>query len=243
MADKNNAGGSSNAGTAGDKGGAAGGDVDVSRGVLAGDVQTSGQQDDKGGKAGEGKGADGKELTPDQVKAAAEEKAKLEAAKAGDVAVKWGELKIDEKLGGKFNATAKELGLTSEKAQKIADLYVEARKQEKAADAAQLEQAISQQNKQWQEELRNDKEIGGKLWSKSVLDSNKALAKFGPELKKDLETYGLLSLPSLVRMLARVGKADDEDSLGEGAHGSGGKGAPTAADKLKARYPTMSNGR
>ncbi len=226
----------------GDQGGAGGGDVDVSEGELNTTVQALGNENGKDQKDAAGKDggkkdakADGKGLSADEQKAA-DEKAKADAAaKDAKVEVKFGDLKVDAKLADQFSGVAKELGLKSEQAQKLADVYVAARKAEDTA----LQNAIQQQNKQWLESMRSDKEIGGAAFSKSIVNARKAMTKFAPELEKDLAAYGLLNLPSMVKAFARIGGADAEDSLGEGAHGAGGKGAPSRKEELERRYPTM----
>lgn len=208
---------------AADKGGAADAkQVDTSKGVLTGEVQALGQ-DQKDTKASDVK--------------ADPAKAEADKGKVAELEVKFGELQVDEQLAGKFKATAKELGLDSAKAQKVADLYVEAQK----ASETKSKEGIAALDKQWADTLKADKEIGGAKLNESVLLARKALNRFGgPELTADLEKLGLTNLPSLVKAFVKAGRAIAEDSISTTNKSAATKAADPDA-QFRAQYPSMFN--
>lgn len=164
---------------------------------------------------------------------------KAEAAKAAvgaDVAVKLPDgVQADDVLLGKFIPLAKELGLKSEGAQKLADLFIEAQKgwTERAnAEGDKL-------RKGWVDELKSDKDFGGANFDANAQSARKAVMKYATKEERAwLDETGLGDAPQLVRMMARIGKAIAEDSI---AGATAGNGAVTAAQsegaRLRAMYP------
>lgn len=149
-----------------------------------------------------------------------------------DVDVKWAE-GMDPKLSSEFAATAKELGLDSAKAQKVADIYVKAQK----ASDENFAVAIAKQNTDWVEAMKADKEIGGAEYAASVVNAQKALRKFGtPELSKLINGYGLSNNPEMVRIFSRIGKAMAEDSI-SGTSDAGDTKQNTEEAALRRAYP------
>lgn len=140
----------------------------------------------------------------------------------------------DEAVLGKFKAAAAELGLKSEGAQKLFDLY--------AGTVQQQQQALEQQQQGWKDAAAKDKEIGGAASEKSLAEARKALTKFGtPELQALLSDNAVGDHPEVIRLLARVGKALGEDSVSSltGA-GNAGAGKPMDDAALAtAMYPKM----
>lgn len=127
-------------------------------------------------------------------------------------------VEADAELFGKFKPLAKDLGLKSEGAQKLVDLFVEGQKR-------WAEQAVdqwTQQDKAWTDTLRTDKELGGADAQAKLNVARKAIQRFGgDELRKALDDLGIGNHPALVRFAYRVGQQISEDSIA-GARGTGG---------------------
>lgn len=103
----------------------------------------------------------------------------------------------DDPLIGDFTKTAKDLGLKSESAQKLFDLYAGA----KAAEAKALNESLSAQTKQWVDSIKADKEFGGENFKASLVFANKAIDRFGsPELRQALTASGLGNHPEVVKI-------------------------------------------
>jgi len=109
-----------------------------------------------------------------------------------------------------LKSLAKELGLTQEQAQKLADL---GGKQAQAL-AGQHQQMLEQLGKDWETAARADKDIGGDKLPESLATAKRALTQFGsPALTQLLEESRLGSHPEVIRMLAKIGKAVGEDKV------------------------------
>lgn len=109
---------------------------------------------------------------------------------------------------------AKELGLSNEHAQKLAE-------RESSIVNEHVDSLMSQhqaQVKQWADDVRADKEIGGSHLESSVNAARKVLQRFGnAELTQELEKSGMGNHPEVIRFLSKVGKAMAEDQPGGGA--------------------------
>lgn len=142
----------------------------------------------------------------------------------------------DAELVGQFKATAKELNLPGEGAQKLADLYVKAQTQtyEKAKANWDSQQAA------WKESLKSDKELGGSALEQNALLAKKAMQHFGatPELKQFLNESGAGNYPELVRFMVRVGKSLAEDTVSGANAGPGGHAVPSEDALLRQFFPT-----
>lgn len=155
-----------------------------------------------------------------------------EVAPAAEVELKLPEgFKADDALLGQFKATAKELGLKSEQAQKVFDLYAGAQK----AQAEATQKALEAESKQWVDAVKADKDIGGANLQASLVAANKAVHQFGgPELHQLLDATGLGNHPLVVKTFARIGKAIAEDSSA-GTRGANGGNSEEA--RHRALYP------
>ena len=137
------------------------------------------------------------------------EAAKVEA-KAAELELKFEGVEVDATTVGEFKTLAKEFGLDSPKAQKLADLYVGL--QSKAAQAA--EAAAETRRSEWLKALESDKDIGGDKLKGSVDVARRAVAKFGGrELAQALDASGLGDHPAVVKAFAAIGRAMAEDSI------------------------------
>ena len=162
-----------------------------------------------------------------------------EAAKPVEVVPEKYEFKVadgvtlDPDLLGEFETTARELGLTNEKGQRIADIGVKLAQKFEARQAEAIETASAD----WSKATTADKEVGG---DQATLDANLAVAKkaldtFGtPELRTLLRDSRLGNHPEVVRFMYRAGKALAEDKHVPGAS------APAARESAAQRmYPNM----
>lgn len=131
---------------------------------------------------------------------------------------------------GELKAMAKELNITQEKAQQLADLGAKLVQRTQAAHQEQVQAQVAQ----WVDSSRNDKEFGGEKLAENLAGARAALDQFGtPELKTMLEESGLGNNPEVIRLLHRVNKAVSEDAFVRGKAGEAGK---TIAQRM---YPGM----
>jgi hypothetical protein len=180
--------------------------------------------------------------------AAAPDAAKVDADKATAEAAAELQLKLPEGFKedesfGSFKELAKKHGLESEQAQAVVDLY--AGMQKKQAEAMEAERVAL--TKEWEAELRADKDFGGAKFDANVQNARKAIKAFGDaDLKEFFNSHPLGNHPGLTKLLAKIGAALGEDKL-EGMASEGGA-LPASNDKAfhQAMYPKsyaqMTNG-
>lgn len=107
-------------------------------------------------------------------------------------------------------AQAKELGLTNEEAQELADMESDAvgRYQEK------LDKKVEDIRAGWLKAAEKDKEIGGDAFKENVENSKRVIDKFGTdEFKKALEETGFGNHPEVIRLFSRIGKLMADDKM------------------------------
>lgn len=122
-----------------------------------------------------------------------------------------------------FKATAKELGLTQDQAQKVAELGVK----QAQTFATQLATAQQEAVEKWAADTKADKEIGGDKLPENLAVAKKALDTFGsPELKTLLNKSGLGNNPEVIRFFVKAGKAISEDRIVTGAAGQKSSDVP-----------------
>lgn len=134
-----------------------------------------------------------------------------------------------------FKGVAKELGLKSEDAQKVADWYFKASQEaNQKIQAAQEQQVVT-----WAEEAKADKDIGGPNWDANVKTAQSAIRQFGdPALTKLLNETGLGNHKAMISVFSRIGKAIAEDRLPKGLV-SAGDGQKQEVPLEQTLYPTM----
>ena len=166
------------------------------------------------------------------------EQAKASKAAPAEIEVKLPEgVVADESYLNGLKATAKELGLTSEGAQKFANLYVQAQ----AASQERMTQQAVQQVATWADEVKADKELGGANFSTTVTNARRGVQAAGGEsLRQWLNQTGLGNNKHLVKAFAAFGKAMGEDSHAA-ATGTGSKGADTEQARHQRMYKTHFN--
>lgn len=166
-----------------------------------------------------------------------EKPAEVKVQPPADIAVKLPDgIEPDEVLLSEFKPLAKELGLKSEGAQKLVDLFVRA--QDGALKKSQ--EAWAQQQKEWVDAVKADSDFAGAKFDASVQVARKAIERFGsPALKEYLTASGVGNHPELVKLMYRVGQAIAEDSVA-GASGGGAASSNASSQDalLRELYPT-----
>lgn len=144
-------------------------------------------------------------------------------------------VQLDAELTSDLKAVAKELNLTQEQAQKLADL---AANKTQGIGARQME-AIAAAQQQWTADAKADKEFGGEHLAENLGIAKKALDSFGtPELRTLLNESGLGNHPEIIRAFYRAGKAISEDRFVPSGNGGRTSGA---RDPAKSLYPNQQN--
>lgn len=151
---------------------------------------------------------------------AAKDKAVADAAKAKDQSQGAPEaytdftlpegMELDADVLGEFTAFAKELNLPQDKAQKIVDFQTKlATKQ-----AEEYQAAAAKQGEEWAAQVKNDPELGGANYDKSVASAVKVIQSFGDEgLRELLNGSGLGNHPALFKFCHRISQAISEDKF------------------------------
>lgn len=113
----------------------------------------------------------------------------------------------------KIASIAKERGFTNEQAQALVDPKL----QSVLTDivSAKLQEDTKQlANTEWVKEAKDDKEIGGEAFGRSVETAKRVVERFGTDsFKKALNDTGLGNHPELLRVFARIGKAMEPHEL------------------------------
>lgn len=189
------------------------------------------QQQNANGSNTEGEGGN---PLPNEPKAGEEDKAgvKVEEPKEPDVPETY-ELEmpegvqIDTVAADEFISIAKELKLSKENAQKVADVGAKMAQRQAEAHQAQVTK--------WIESVKTDKDIGGDALNENLAVARKAIDSFGtPELKDLFNQWGIGNHPEVVKFAVKVGKAISDDGFVRGGNTSTPK---TAAEIM---YPSMS---
>ncbi|MGU3629847.1 protease [Comamonas sp. C24C] len=142
-------------------------------------------------------------------------------------------VKLEGEAADAFKGLAKELNLTQDQAQKLADLGA---KQAQDGQARQAE-ILKAANAEWTAQSQADKEFGGENLSQNLAIARKAMDTFAtPELKQLLTESGLGNHPEVIRMFFRTGKAISEDSFVSAARGAKPKG-----DLASRLYPSTTS--
>jgi hypothetical protein len=127
---------------------------------------------------------------------------------------------------------SRELDLTNEQAVKVAALV-------DGVVSRHFDQTVAELGKttaEWRQKVESDPEIGGKNLDSTVQFAKAALAKFGNEgLMEVLNETGLGNNPEMVRFVANIGKAMEDDSFVSSAGGKAGEEKTQA----KTLYPEL----
>ena len=158
--------------------------------------------------------------TPEQIQqeadAAAATKKEADAAKPTGAPEAYTDFTLPEGIDmdvgtlDAFKGLAKELNIPQEAAQKLIDLQTTL--VAKQADAYQ--QAVVAQGQKWAAEVKNDPELGGENYNKSVASAIKVIQSFGdPALTELLNDSGLGNHPALFKFCHRISAAISEDKF------------------------------
>jgi len=125
-----------------------------------------------------------------------------------------------------FTGTCRELGLSKSQAEQILAWQKDRLRETETETQRNTEMVM----REWNTEIRNDREFGGIRYTRTIADARAALATFDPDgslrqLLKD--TYGEYH-PDVIRFAARVGRAISEHKFVEGNAGPEPKQAPLA---------------
>ena len=152
--------------------------------------------------------------TPEQTQQEADAAAKLKAEASApeayeDFTLPEG-MEMDANVLGEFKSLAKELNIPQAKAQQLIDFQTQlATKQ-----AEQYQAAVIKQSQDWAAAIKNDPEIGGENYDKSVASAIKVIQSFGdPALTELLNTSGLGNHPALFKFCHRISAAISEDKF------------------------------
>lgn len=152
--------------------------------------------------------------TPEQIQQDADAAAKLKAETSApeayeDFTLPEG-MDMDADVLGEFKNLAKELNIPQAKAQQLIDFQTQlATKQ-----AEQYQAAVTKQSQDWAASIKNDPEIGGENYDKSVASAIKVIQSFGdPALTELLNTSGLGNHPALFKFCHRISAAISEDKF------------------------------
>ncbi|WP_343684008.1 hypothetical protein [Asticcacaulis sp.] len=139
-------------------------------------------------------------------------------------------VEIDAEVDADLKTLAKELDLTQEQAQLVANLGAKQAQKWVEAHQSQIETA----SKAWADEVKADPEFGGDNLKATLASSAKALNQFGtPELRKLLDETRLGNHPEFVRTFAKIGRAISEDTFVSGDRNS----RSSNTDAAKSFYP------
>lgn len=176
----------------------------------------SGQQTDAGGQRADGHEGDDGQGKP--------------ADPSGEYQFQAPEgMELDTEAMEAFTPVAKELGLNNEQAQKLVDLYATRMQSNTEAQTEEWQRQIEQ----WETDLKNDPDIGGRQFDASIQAAGQAMDRFAtPELREFLDQTGMGSHPEMVKLMAKIGKAIGEDDF-VSPPGSSGTQEP-AGDKTYA---------
>lgn len=151
---------------------------------------------------------------PEQVQQEADAAAKLKAETSApeayeDFTLPEG-MEMDADVLGEFKNLAKELNIPQAKAQQLINFQTQlATKQ-----AEQYQAAVTKQSQEWAAAIKNDPEIGGENYDKSVESAIKVIQSFGdPALTELLNTSGLGNHPALFKFCHRISAAISEDKF------------------------------
>jgi hypothetical protein len=126
-------------------------------------------------------------------------------------------VEIDSVLVDKVSPVLKEIGVSQEQAQKLADVYAPYVKETVENAVNQSNTQASETYKKQVEGWKNDtmKALGGQA-KESLAQAGKFIEKFGsPELRQILDDTGLGNHPEIVQAFVRAGKAISEDAFVE----------------------------
>ncbi len=136
---------------------------------------------------------------------------------------------LDQAALDHFSPAFRELHLTNDQVQKLADLRLEEQQQQA--------QHWADTRRSWVKQGERDAEVGGNRYRTSVATAQSAIAQFADqEAVQFLEDSGLGDHPAMLRMFHRIGAAMADDSIVTARGGAADQGPAARLNRL---YPTM----
>lgn len=136
---------------------------------------------------------------------------------------------------------AKELGLSQEKAQKLADLLAKTSTAADAEFAKRQADAVKGVVGGWVDEVRKDKEIGGEKLQENLAKARAAMdATATPELRALLKGSGLGNNVHVIRHFLRLAPMVSQDRTMQAGAQPGGPKDRSEAGRAARLYPTTS---
>lgn len=159
--------------------------------------------------------------------------AEATGAEAVDISIPEG-VDVNQESLTEFKDAAQVLGLKSEGAQKLYDLYLKERVMSLEAE----EKEFKEKQQKWIQDVKSDDEIGGADYLAKAKNANAALHRFASEGFMELiSDLGINNHPELVRLGHKIHTLLAEDTV------KGGNSAATIVDsaeaKLRKEYPSM----
>ena len=119
-------------------------------------------------------------------------------------------VELDADVLGEFKTLGKELNLSQEQAQKVADLGVTLSKKWTEGLVAHVQET----RQGWRDAAKADKEFGGDKFAENLSVAKRALDAYGsPEFKTLLDEHGLGDHPEFIRFALKAGQAISEDRM------------------------------
>jgi len=134
-------------------------------------------------------------------------------------------------------AYAKANGYSAKQAQALLDRELKLINDADVADKKAQADGLAALKKQWTDQARADKELGGEggaAFDANIAITKRALAKFFPEIEKDANKHPFLDHPQVLKGLLKIGQLVSPD--GEFV---AGKGSDTPRDAAKTLFPGM----
>ena len=123
-------------------------------------------------------------------------------------------MEVNSTVAEAMNPVFKEAGLTQKQVDAVIGKYAELVKQDQVMRAERVDNTLND----WLKASREDPEIGGDNWDKTVAAGNRVLQKFGDdEIDAALNQTGAGVHPAVLRLFARIGKAIGDDTAAGGA--------------------------
>lgn len=166
----------------------------------------------------------------DKGKPDADAQAKADAAKPAQVPERYDfkmpeGITLDAEGTESLTKVARELGLSQEQAQKVADLgAIHTQRLQKAFADSQVK-AWDEARGKWVESIQADKEVGGAKFNESKELALRAVSKFADKELMDLFSAGWGDNPALFRAFVKIGKALGEDRAIDGTKSTSDKSA------------------
>lgn len=210
-----------------------GGAADTGKGQDAG-VSAGGTSDQSGGKSasllagGEGTAKDAGDGTATGTAGVGD----TPPGDAGELVITLPDgVQADKGLLDWFLPVAKEAGLDSEKASKLASGYAQHIESKNEA----LKKEWAAQGDAWVKELRDDPDFGGQKFEANVALAQQAFRQYGgAPLLAYLDEAGIANHPLLVKAFASIGRAMAEDDTASPTGRAGGR--PSDAERYAAFY-------